>query len=640
MLLDGERHEIVGVMPPGFYNFFERRTELWAPLAFRPEQLADTQRTNEFLYAAGRLSSGVPLQRAQADVRAFADGLRRDFPDFYSDRWSVRARALDELATARIRPALLVLAGAVAFVLLIACANIANLLLARGASRTREVAVRAAVGATRIDLVRQLMAESVLLSVAGGVAGLAIAFGAVRLLLAVVPMDLLRAEAVRIDGAVLLFTLGTAVLTGMVFGIAPAIHGSRADLHDALKAGARSVSEPHGQWLRRTLVVAEIALALTLLIGAGLLIRSFARLQGVDPGFNPDNLVTFSVALPRAKYDTPVRRAQFFEALRQRLAAIPGVDGVGATSNVPFGQNWSTSSFYVEGYQAPANQPGPWGDTRLITPGFHEAMGIRLRRGRYLTPADREGAERVVVVDEEMVRRYWPDTDPIGKRISFQDPAEGNATWITVVGVVDHTAHEALDAERRVQLYFAHQSLPIARMTFVLRAQGNPMALVGPARREVLAIDPDQPIAQVRLVTEMMDEALGQRKLSLYLLATFAGLALLLSAIGIYGVMSYDVTRRSQELGVRMALGAARSSVLGLVMRHGLALALTGIAIGLAGAWAVTRLLEAQLYGVTRTDPATFAAVAVMLTLVAGIATLIPAVRATRTDPIRALRYE
>ena len=640
VLLDGERHEIVGVMPPGFYNFFERRTELWAPLAFRPEQLADTQRTNEFLYAAGRLSSGVPLQRAQADVRAFADGLRRDFPDFYSDRWSVRARALDELATARIRPALLVLAGAVAFVLLIACANIANLLLARGASRTREVAVRAAVGATRIDLVRQLMAESVLLSVAGGVAGLAIAFGAVRLLLAVVPMDLLRADAVRIDGAVLLFTLGTAVLTGMVFGIAPAIHGSRADLHDALKAGARSVSEPHGQWLRRTLVVAEIALALTLLIGAGLLIRSFARLQGVDPGFNPDNLVTFSVALPRAKYDTPVRRAQFFEALRQRLAAIPGVDGVGATSNVPFGQNWSTSSFYVEGYQAPANQPGPWGDTRLITPGFHEAMGIRLRRGRYLTPADREGAERVVVVDDEMVRRYWSDTEPIGKRISFQDPAEGNATWITVVGVVDHTAHEALDAERRVQLYFAHQSLPIARMTFVLRAQGNPMALVGPARREVLAIDPDQPIAQVRLMTDMMDDALGQRKLSLYLLATFAGLALLLSAIGIYGVMSYDVTRRSQELGVRMALGAARSSVLGLVMRHGLALALTGIAIGLAGAWAVTRLLEAQLYGVTRTDPATFAAVAVMLTLVAGIATLIPAVRATRTDPIRALRYE
>jgi putative ABC transport system permease protein len=640
MLLDGERHDIVGVMPPGFYNFFERRTELWAPLAFRPEQLADNQRTNEFLYAVGRLSAGVPLERAQADVGAFADGLKHDFPESYSERWSVRARSLDELATERIRPALLVLAGAVGFVLLIACANIANLLLARGASRTREVAVRAAVGATRGDLIRQLMAESVLLSLAGGMAGLAVAFGAVQLVLGIVPVDLLRVEAIRIDGAVLLFTLGTAVLTGVVFGIAPAIHGSRADLNEALKDGSRSVGEPHGQWLRRTLVVAEVALALTLLVGAGLLIRSFARLQGVDPGFNADNLVTFSVALPRAKYDTPARRAQFFETLRHRLAAIPGVDGVGATSNVPFGENWSTSSFYVEGYQAPEGQPGPWGDTRLITPGFHEAMGIRLIRGRYLTPADREGAERVVVIDAEMARRYWPGRDPIGRRISFQDPADGNANWITVVGVVEHTAHEALDAERRVQLYFAHQSLPIARMTFVMRGKRDPMALVGAARREVLALDPDQPIAAVRLMSEMMDEALGQRRLSLYLLATFAAMALLLSAIGIYGVMSYDVTRRSQELGLRMALGAARSSVLGLVMRQGLALTLAGVAVGLGGAWSLTRVLESELYGVTRTDPATFAAVALTLIAVAAVATLIPAMRATRMEPIRALRCE
>jgi predicted permease len=640
VLLDGERHEIVGVMPPGFYNFFERRTELWAPLAFRAEQLADNQRTNEYLYAVGRIGAGVPLERAQSDVRAFADGLRRDFPDSYSERWSVRARPLGVLATERIRPALLVLTGAVGFVLLIACANIANLLLARGASRTREVAVRAAVGATRADLIRQLMAESVLLSLAGGTAGLAIAFGAVQLLLAIVPVNLLHVEAIRIDGAVLLFTLVTAVLTGVVFGIAPAIHGSRTDLNDALKAGARSVSEPHGQWLRRVLVVAEVALALTLLIGAGLLIRSFARLQGVEPGFNPDNLVTFSVALPRAKYDTPARRAQFFEALRQRLAAIPGVEGVGATSNVPFGQNWSTSSFYVEGYQAPEGQPGPWGDTRLITPGFHEAMGIRLIRGRYLTSADREGTERVVVVDDEMARRYWPGGDPLGRRISFQDPADGNVNWITVVGVVEHTAHEALDAERRVQLYFAHQSLPIARMTFVMRAQGDPMALVGPARREVLALDPDQPIAMVRLMTDMMDEALGQRKLSLYLLATFAVLALLLAAIGIYGLMSYDVTRRSQELGLRMALGQARSSLLALLMRQGLALVLVGVALGVAGAWSLTRVLEAQLYGVTRTDPTTFAAVAMILIVVAAVATLIPAMRATRVDPMRALRCE
>jgi putative ABC transport system permease protein len=439
---------------------------------------------------------------------------------------------------------------------------------------------------------------------------------------------------------VLLFTLSTAVLTGLVFGIAPAVHGSRADLNDAIKDGSRSVGEPRGQWLRRTLVVAEVALALTLLVGAGLLIKSFARLQGVDPGFHPDNLVTFSVALPRAKYDTPASRAQFFETLRQRLAALPGVEGVGATSNVPFGQNWSTSSFYVEGHQPPQGQPGPWGDTRLITPGFHEAMRIRLVSGRYLTDADREGAARVVVVDDEMARRYWPDSDPLGKRISFQDPAEGNVNWITVVGVVEHTAHEGLDAERRAQLYFAHQTLPIARMTFVMRARGDAMALVGPARREVLALDPDQPIAQVRMMDEMMEEALGQRKLSLYLLATFAGLALLLSAIGIYGVMSYDVTRRSQELGLRLALGQTRSSLLALVMRQGLVLALVGVALGVGGAWSLTRVLEAQLYGVTRTDPSTFVMVAVGLTAVATVAALIPAMRATRMDPISALRCE
>jgi predicted permease len=502
------------------------------------------------------------------------------------------------------------------------------------------VAVRAAVGATRVDLVRQLLAESVLLSLAGGVAGLALAFGAVQLLRAIVPVDLLRVEAIRIDATVLIYTLATAVTTGLVFGIAPAVQGSRADLNDALKDGSRSVSEPHGHWLRRSLVVAEVALALTLLVGAGLLVRSFARLQGVDPGFDPDNLVTFSVALPRVKYDTPARRAQFFETLRERLDGIAGVEGVGATSNVPFGRNWSTGSFYVEGHETPKGLPGPWGDTRLITPGFHEAMGIRLVKGRYLTSADRDGAARVVVVDDEMARRYWPDTDPIGKRVSFDDPAEGTVDWITVVGVVEHTAHEALDAERRVQLYFPHQSQPISRMTFVMRSKGDPAALVGAARREVLAIDPDQPIALVRLMNDMMDEALGQRKLSLYLLATFAGLAMLLSAIGIYGVMSYDVTRRARELGVRMALGAARSSVLALVMRQGLTLALIGVALGLGGALALTRVLEAQLYGVTRTDPATFWAVAVLLTAVAGIATLIPAVRATRMEPIRALRCE
>ena len=640
ILLDGEPYDVIGVMPAGFYSFFNRATDLWAPAVFTPEQYGDNRRTNEFLVAAGRLKLGIGIEQATRDVTAFADGLKRDFPDSYARQWTIAATSMNEMATRRIRTALLTLVGAVGFVLLIACANIANLLLARAASRTREVAVRAAVGATRTDLIRQLLAESLVLSVVGAVVGLGIAYGAVGALVATVPVDLLRVEAIQIDGTVLVFTLAVALVTGLLFGIAPAIHASRADLHDALKDGARTVGESRGHWLRRSLVVAEVALALTLLVGAGLLIRSFAMLQGVDPGFDPRNLVTVNLSLPQAKYTTPESRAAFFETLRLRLVGLPGVESVGGTSNVPFGGNWSTGSFSVEGYQSPEGQPGPWGDQRLVTPGFHETLKITLLKGRLIAPTDREGAQKVVVVDDEMVRRYWPNTDPIGKRITFDDTTAPDVEWITVIGVVEHTAHEGLDAERRVQLYRPVQQRPISQMTFALRSQGDPTQLVASVRQAVLAIDPDQPIAQVRTMDAMMDEALGQRKLSMYLLGSFAGLALLLSAIGIYGVMSFDVTRRSQEIGVRMALGAARRSVLSLVMKQGMGLALVGVAIGLAGAFALTRVLEAQLFGITRTDPATFAFVAVILMLVATMATLIPALRAIRLDPVRALRCE
>ena len=326
----------------------------------------------------------------------------------------------------------------------------------------------------------------------------------------------------------------------------------------------------------------------------------------------------------------------------QRLAALPGVDSVGATSNIPFGGNWSTGSFNVEGYQPPEGQPGPWGDQRLVTPGYHETMKIKLLQG---APASRPPTAPARRKSWSSTTRWrsatGPNADPIGKRITFADDmSAADVDWITVVGVVEHTAHEGLDAERRVQLYRPVQQQPIMQMTYALRSQGDPAQLVTAVRQAVLDIDPDQPIAQVRTMEAMMDEALGQRKLSMYLLGTFAGLALLLSAIGIYGVMSFDVTRRSQELGVRMALGAARSSVLTLVMRQGVGLALVGVAIGLAGAFALTRVLEAQLFGITRTDPATFALVAVVLTLVATMATLVPALRATRLDPVRALRCE
>ena len=637
--LNGEPHDVIGVMPAGFHGFFGRRAELWAPLVFTPEQYGEDRRTNEFLSAVGRLRPELSVGQATRDISAFAERLKRDHPDSYSSQWTLLTRSLDEYATARIRPALLVLLGAVGFVLLIACANIANLMLVRSVSRGREMAVRAAIGATRADLVRQLLLESVLLSLAGAALGLAVAVGAMRALETLGPLDQFGIDSIALDGTVLFYTFVLAVVTGLLFGSAPALHASRTDLQLALKEGARSVGDQRGSWLRRGFVVAEIALALTLLVGAGLLVRSFARLQGVDPGFDPENLLTFNVALPDAKYKEPQARVLFFEAALSRLASLPGVVAAGATTTMPFSGDWGTGSFTVEGYQPPRGQPGPWGDLRLVTPGFLETLGVRLIKGRTIAPTDRADSQKVVVVDEECVRRFWPSTDPIGKRIAFGDEPKPE-DWITVVGVVEHTAHEGLDAERRVQLYFPYAVMPSDSMSVAARTTGDPAAFVNAARAAIQSVDRDQPIADTRTMEQLMNETVGQRRLSMWLLTAFAGLAVLLASLGIYGVMSFDVTRRSQEIGVRMVLGAAQSAVLGLVLRQGLVLAAAGIALGLAGALALTRVIEAQLFGVGRTDPATFAAVAVTLAAVAAAAILVPALRATRVNPVEALRYE
>ncbi len=586
------------------------------------------------------MKPGITVEQARRDVAAFTARLKHDHPDSYSKQWTILTRSLDEFATARLRPALLVLLGAVGFVLLIACANIANLLLGRSAARTREMAVRAAIGASRQTLIRQLLTESLLLSLVGAAAGLAVAWGAIRALTALAPMDQLRVDAIHVDATVLLYTLGLALVTGLLFGLAPAIQASRADLQHALKDGARTAGDVRGQWVRRVLVVSEMALALTLLVGAGLLVRSFARLQHVDPGFDPTHLATMSVTLPEAKYKTPESKIAFFEAARERIAALPGVVAAGATSTLPFGGSWSTASFNVEGYQPPKGQPSPWGDVRLVTPGFLEALRVRLVKGRFPSPADRADSPPVVVVDEEAVRRFWPDVDPIGRRITFDDASKPDAKWTTVVGVVEHTAHEGLDAEHRVQLYFPYPVFPQPDMTFAVRTAGEPAAIVGAVRAAIQQVDPDQPIANVHTMDELMDQAVGQRRLSMTLLATFAALAMVLAALGIYGVMAFDVTRRIQEIGVRMALGADRGRVLAMVLRQGLTLAVAGVVIGLAGAFALTRVLQAQLFGIARTDPATFASVAIGLLGVAVLATLVPALRATRVNPVEALRYE
>jgi putative ABC transport system permease protein len=644
--LNGESYQVIGVMPRGFRDFFDREAEVWAPLSFAPDEMVDNARTNEHLDLVARLKSGVPVDQASREISAIAEQLKQEFPGSYEPlSWTLTVTPLAGLAAGDIRPALLVLLGAVGFVLLIACANVANLLLARAAGRTREIAVRTALGATRERLVRQLLTESVLLSLAGGALGLMLAWAGVRVLVALKGANLPRAEEIGIDGTVMGFTLLVSLLTGLLFGLAPALHFSGADLHGHLKEGARgATSDRASERVRRGLVVAELALALTLLTGAGLLAKSFARLQNVDPGFDPERLLTFDLALPAAKYPSDTSQIAFYDAVLPRIGQVPGVKAAAATSVLPFGGSWSTASFEIEGYQQPEGQPSPWGDFRVVSPGFFEAMRIPVLKGRVLEDADRMGGPLVAVIDEEFVRRYWPQENPIGKRMTFGPPAGAADTssreWIEIVGVVGHTKHEGLAAEPRVQYYLPYRQMGMSRLTVAARTVGQPESYVNAIRAAVRTVDPDQPIAAVRNMDELLELSVGQRKLAMLLLSLFSGIALLLASVGIYGVMSYSVSQRVREIGVRIALGADRRVVLKMVLRQGMRLALGGVVLGLVAAFGLTRLIASQLYEVRATDPATFVLVATLLTAVALLANLVPALRATRVDPAVVLRDE
>ena len=645
LALNGESYEVVGVMPSGFRDFFSRNAEIWAPLVFRPEQMTDENRTSEFLNLTARMRPGVPLEQAAGEIRTLAEQLKRDYQDSYPSDWSLLVTPLGIQATGDIRPALLVLLGAVGFVLLIACANVANLLLARAAARSKEIAVRTALGATRERLLRQLLTESLLVSLAGGAVGLLLAYAGVRALVALDVGNLPRSDEIGIDATVTLFTLLVSLLAGVLFGLAPAIHTATPNLHGALKEGGRGTTADRGSHaLRRSLVVTEVALALTLLTGAGLLLKSFARLQQVDPGFDPSNVLTFNLALPQTRYPSDTAQAAFFEQVLPAIARIPGVTRAGATTVMPFGGNWATGSFEIEGYQPPEDQPGPWGDIRIVSPSFFETLRIPLLRGRYLTDQDREGTRPVAVIDQEFVRRYWPGEEPLGKRFTFGPPDGVSDTtrneWIEVVGVVGHTAHEGLDADARLQLYLPYRQVAQPFMAIAVRTQGSPERYVNLVREAVRSVDPDQPISDVNGMEELLSRSVGQRRLSMMLLSLFSGIALVLASVGIYGVMSYSVTQRARELGVRIALGADRSDVLRLVLRQGMGLALLGIGIGLGAALGLTRLIESQLYGVAATDPLTFALVAGVLAATALLANLLPAVRAMRMDPAVVLREE
>ncbi len=639
--LNGEAYEVIGVMPPGFRDFWGRSTAVWVPLVFEPGQLARNNATNEFLQFTGRLADGVTVGRARDEMRALATRLKADYPDEYAPDWTLRVTPLSLEGQEALRTALFVLQAAVGFVLLIACANVANLQLARMSARSREVAVRVALGASPRRLVRQLMTESVVLALLGGALGLLLAVWAVPALLALNPGDLPPGSAVRLDPLVLAFTLGVSVLTGLVFGVMPAAQVVRTDVHDDLKDGGRGAGGDRGRLaLRRGLVISTVALALTLLTGAGLLMRSFSRLVVVDPGFRPANLLTFNLVLPAARYANDTLRTLAAERLTQAIAAVPGVRSVGATSNMPFGGGWSTGSFNVEGHTPPPNGLGPWGDQRIVTPGFLPTLGVELKAGRFFTEADGPDAPRVAVVDEGMVARFWPGQDPIGKRVTFNSLTDTNITWITVVGVVAHTLHEGLDGQHRVQMYRPLRQRPLGFLWVAVRTDRDPRAVLGGVREAVRGVDRDLAIAGIATMDELIEGSTGPRRFTMLLLGVFAALAAGLACIGLYGVMSYTVAQRARELGVRVALGAEARDVLRLVVGQGMRLTLAGVAIGAVAALAATRLMRSMLFDVSARDPLTFAATATLLVAVALLATWLPARRAAAVDPMSALRSE
>jgi putative ABC transport system permease protein len=637
--LNGEPYQIIGVMPADFKSFFNSQAEIFTPLALTAEQISGGF-TNEYLSLTARMKPGVTIQAAQTEMKQYADRLKKDNPDNFPPDWTLAVTSLTEKATGPVKTPLLILLGSVAMVLLIACANVANLLLARAAGRLKEVSVRLALGAKRSQLIRQLLLESMILGVIGGAAGLGVAVAGVRALVAAAPPQLAVLGTVSIDGKVMLFTLLLSVATGLLFGLAPALQSTRANVNDTLREGGRgAIADRSGHKLRRIFVVAELALALTLLAGAGLLIRSFQRLNSVNPGFNPENLVTMNLTLPRAKYPSDTAQIQFFDRALPAIAAAPGVKAVAAVSELPFGGGWSTGSFTVEGYTPPERTQGPWGDIRVVNEDYFDAMGIPIKEGRSFTASDKQGRQFVAVIDEEMAKKFWPNKSPLGKRITFDTPSD-SANWISVVGVVGHTAQEGLDAERRIQLYLSYRQAGAGNLTIAVRTAGNPTAVVPDVRRAVQSVDPEEPLARIETMTKLMAQSTGQRRLSTVMLGLFAGLALLLSALGIYGVIAQSVTQRTQELGVRMALGAARRDVLGLVMLQGARIAAIGLILGVAGAFSLTRLMASQLFQVNATDPVTFISVSGILIAVAMIATLVPALRAARLDPVQALRKE
>jgi putative ABC transport system permease protein len=637
ILLDGQKHTVIGVAPPGF-QFLSKETSLWVPMAFSPQEL--TNRGGHYLTVVARMKPGVELQEARADIAAITQRINRDYPTPGFELGSVVISLREQLAGG-VRPALITLLVAVGFVLLIACANIANLLLSRGAARYREIALRAALGAGRNRIVRQLLTESILLAVAGGVSGLLFAWSSFSFLKQIIPGGMALNAGVRIDARVFGFTLLLSLLTGIIFGLAPALQAAKVDLNEALKQGGGRAGTGVGhRRLRSAMVVIEVALALVLLVGAGLLIQAFLRLRALDIGVNTDNVLTLRTALPGNKYGELPKRDAFYRQVLERVRALPGVVSAGYTTAAPLTWKGGTNSFTVEGR---AQGPGQDAQNRQITTGYMETMGVKLRQGRFFDDHDDVQSQPVAIINETMARQFWPGENALGKRFKIdRDGAQIN--WITIVGIVGDIKEMGLEAPAKAEMFFPYQQRPQMLWNMprdlMARVTGDPMSVAAAARQAVWSVDRSQPVSNIRTMDGILAEEVAQRRIGMTLLAAFAALALALASLGIYGVLSYSVSQRTQEIGVRMALGAGRKDVLRIVIADGMRLAMAGVAIGLGASFALTRLMAGLLFGVSATDPTTFAGITLLLITVALVACFIPARRAMKVDPMIALRCE
>src|SRR6266516_754149 len=637
--LSGTSYTVIGVLPASYA--YGTPTDVFVPIGLRADEMK-ARGEHPGIYAVARLKPGVTVETARAELIAMAGRI--------SEQYGMKGNSatltpLSEAFVGDIRTTLLILLGAVGFVLAIACANVANLLLARAATRQKEMAIRTAVGAGRLRIIRQLLTESLLLAFLGGIVGVLFAYWGIDFLRSASTDSLPSTAIIKLDGSVLLFTLLVSLLTGILFGLAPALSAAKTDLHGTLKEGGRS-STMGGRrsWLRSTLVVTEVALSLVLLIGAGLLIRSFVRILNTDPGFKPQNLLTMQLAL-NAKKDEGGKVLNFFNDLKGRIAALPGVEATAFSNGIPLGQTADTS-FAIVGRPKP--EPGKQPQTMLYitSPDYLQAMGIRLVKGRFFTAQDTQRSPRVAVIDESFARQQFPNQEALGQHLAGDGKDNPDAE---IVGVVAHVKHFGLDAIERVQpqLYVPFNQAPDAflpmlapRMNLIIRTTADPLTLTAAVRRQVQALDPNQPVYNVSTMERTLDQSLVTQRLSMTLLASLASLALILAAVGIYGVMSYTVTQRSHEIGIRMAIGAQPRDVFKMVIGRGMILALIGVALGLVGAFGLTRLMATMLYGVAPTDPATFVSIGILLTGVALIACYVPSRRATKVDPLVARRYE